>query len=66
MVVVYYPRVCCSSITHVPWETKLSLLPCISVAYDPRLQELDLLLHLENINIALQINDKEYSVLANA
>ena len=50
--------------THVSREAKLSLLSCVSATSDPRLQELGLQLHLGNV--ALQINDNEYSILANA
>ena len=63
-VILYYPGVCCPSITHVSREAKLSLLSCVSATSDPRLQELGLQLHLGNV--ALQINDNEYSILANA
>ena len=63
-VILYYPGVCCPSITHVSREAKLSLLSCVSATSDPRLQELGLQLHLGNV--ALQIKDNEYSILANA
>ena len=63
-VILYYPGVCCPSITHVFREAKLSLLSCVSVTSDPWLQELGLQLHLGNVT--LQINDNEYSILANA
>ena len=53
-----------SGLTHVSREAKLSLLSCVSATSDPRLQELGLQLHLGNV--ALQINDNEYSILANA
>ena len=63
-VILYYPGVCCPSITHVSREAKLSLLSCVSATSDPRLQELGLQLHLGNT--ALQFNENEYSILANA
>ena len=63
-VILYYPGVCCPSVTHVSREAKLSLLSCVSATSDPRLQELGLQLHLGNV--ALQINDNEYSILVNA
>ena len=61
-VILYYPGVCCPSITHVSREAKLSLLACVSTSSDLRLQELGLQLQLGNV--ALQINDNDYSILS--
>ena len=48
-VVLYYPGVCCPSITHVSREAELSLLACVSASADLRLQELGLQLRLGNV-----------------
>jgi len=46
-VVLYYPGICCPSVSQVSREAKLSLLSCVCTSSDPRLQELGLLgLHL--------------------
>ena len=63
-VILYYPGVCCPSISHVSREAKLSLLACVSASADQRLQELGLQLHLGNV--AMQIEDNTYSILSNA
>ena len=63
-VVLYYPGVCCPSISHVSREAKLSLLACVSASADQQLQELGLQLHLGNV--AMQIEDNTYSILSNA
>ena len=44
--ILYYPGVCCPSISQVSQEAKLSLLSCISATGDPQLQQLGLQLHL--------------------
>ena len=46
---------------HHPREAKLSLLASVSTSSDLRLQELGLQLQLENV--ALKINDNDYSIL---
>ena len=61
-VILYYPGVCCPSISHVSREAKLSLLACVSASSDLRLQELNL--HLRLGNVALQIQDNDYSILS--
>ena len=48
-VVLYYPGVCCPSISLVSREAKLSLLACVSASADQRLQELGLQLNLGNV-----------------
>ena len=63
-VLLYYPGICCPSITQVSREAKLSLLSCVSVSSDSRLQELGLQLQLGNV--ALQIRDTDYSLLMRA
>ena len=61
-VILYYPGVCCPSISHVSREAKLSLLACVSASSDLWLQELNL--HLRLGNVALQIQDNDYSILS--
>ena len=63
-VILYYPDVCCPSISHVSREAKLSLLACVSSSSDLRLQELNLQLRLGSA--ALQIQDTDYSILSSA
>ena len=63
-VILYYPGVCCPSITHVSREAKLSLLACVSASSDHRLQELGLQLQLARVS--LQIQDDDYSLLLSA
>ena len=63
-VILYYPGVCCPSITHVPREAKHSLLACVSASSDHRLQELGLQLQLARVS--LQIQDDDYSLLLSA
>ena len=63
-VVLYYPGVCCPSISHVSREAKLSLLACVSASADQCLWELGLQLHLGNV--AMQIKVNTYSILLNA
>jgi len=59
---MYYPGVCCPSISQVSREEKLSLLACVSASSDLRLQELNLQLKLGNV--ALQIQENDYSILS--
>ena len=40
--ILYYPGVCCPSISQVSQEAKLSLLSCVSATGDPQLQQLGL------------------------
>ena len=61
-VILYYPGICCPSVSHVSREAKLSLLSCICVSSDPRLQELGLHLHLGND--FLQFQNQDYSILS--
>ena len=53
-----------SSLSQVSSEVKLSLLACVDTSSDLCLQELNLQLRLGNV--ALQIHDNEYSILAAA
>ena len=58
-VILYYPGICCPSVSHVSREAKLSLLSSVS---DSRLQELGLHLHLGNV--LLQFQSQDYSILS--
>ena len=60
-VVLYYPGICCPSISHISREAKLSLLARVDASTDDRLQELGFQLHLGNV--AMQIEDSIYSIL---
>ena len=60
--ILYYPGVCCPSISQVPREAKLSLLACVSASSDSWLQELNL--QLKFGNVALQIQENDYSILS--
>ena len=62
--ILYYPGICCPSVSHVSREAKLSLLSCVSTSSDSRLQELDLHLHLGNV--LLQFQSQDYSILSAA
>jgi len=62
--ILYYPGMCCSSISQVSRQAKLSLLSCISATSDTQLQELGLQLHLGDSY--LQTNDSDYSILLEA
>ena len=62
-VVLYYPGVCCPSITHISREAKLSSLACVSASVDPQIQELGLQLHLGNV---AKVEDNNYSILLTA
>ena len=62
--VLYYPGICCPSISHISREAKLSLLTCVDASTDHRLQEFGFQLHFGNI--AMQIEDSTYSILLNA
>ena len=59
---MYYPGICCPSVSQVSREAKLSLLSCIGTSSDPRLRELGLHLHLgDNL---LQFQEQDYSILS--
>ena len=62
--ILYYPGMCCCSISQVSRQVKLSLLSCISATSDTQLQELGLQLHLGDSY--LQTNDSDYSILLEA
>ena len=55
--ILYYPGVCCPSISQVSREAKLSLLSCISATGDPQLQQLGLQLHLGADYLQTQASD---------
>jgi len=63
-VILYYPGVVCTSITHVSREAKLSLISCVSSSSDYCLQEFGLQLKLGKAH--LQTSDADYSVLKSA
>ena len=60
--ILYYPGVCCPSISQVSREAKLSLLSCISATGDPQLQQLGLQLHLGDEYLQTQASD--YHILS--
>ena len=62
--ILYYPGVCCPSISQVSRQAKLSLISCISVSSDYQLQELGLQLQLGNTY--LQTQDADYSIFSRA
>ena len=62
--VLYYPGVCCPSISQVSKQAKLSLLSCISASSDDQIQELGLQLHLGDEYLQTQSSD--YSILSKA
>ena len=62
-VILYYPGVCCPSVSQVSREAKLSLLACVSASSDSRLQELNL--QLKFGNVALQIQENNCQLLIN-
>ena len=62
--ILYYPGMCCSSISQISRQAKLSLLSCISASSDYQLQELGLQLRLGDSY--LQTNDADYSILSEA
>ena len=62
--ILYYPGMCCPSISQVSRQAKLSLLSCISATSDVQLQELGLQLHLGDSY--LQTNNSDYSILSEA
>ena len=62
--VLYYPGVCCPSISQVSKQAKLSLLSCISASSDDQVQELGLQLHLGDEYLQTQSSD--YSILSKA
>ena len=60
-VILYYPGICCPSVSSVSREAKLNLLSCVSASSDPQLQELGIHLHLGQSFLQVQNND--YSIL---
>ena len=62
--VLYYPGVCCPSISQVSKQAKLSLLSCISASFDDQIQELGLQLHLGDEYLQTQSSD--ISILSKA
>jgi len=62
--VLYYPGVCCPSISQVSRQAKLSLLSCISASSDYQLQELGLQLCLGDTYLQLYATD--HSILSQA
>jgi len=62
--ILYYPGVCCPSVSQVSREAKLSLLSCISATADPQLQQLGLQLHLGDAYLQTQTED--YNILSKA
>ena len=63
-VILYYPGICCPSVSHITGEAKLSLLSCINASSDPMLQELGVHLHLGKV--FLQFQEHDYSILSAA
>ena len=61
---LYYPGVCCPSISQVSRQARLSLLSCIDASSDYQLQELGLQLHLGDAY--LQTHASNYSILSKA
>ena len=62
--VLYYPGMCCPSISQVSRQARLSLLSCIDASFDYQLQELGLQLHLGDAY--LQTHASDYSILSEA
>ena len=62
--VLYYPGMCCPSISQVSRQARLSLLSCIDASSDYQLQELGLQLHLGDAY--LQTHASDYSILSEA
>jgi len=62
--VLYYPGMCCPSISQVFRQARLSLLTCIDASSDYQLQELGLQLHLDDVY--LQTHASDYSILSEA
>ena len=62
--VLYYPGMCCPSISQVSRQAWLSLLSCIDASSDYQLQELGLQLHLGDAY--LQTHASDYSILSEA
>lgn len=58
-VILYYPGICCPSVTYISREAKLNLLSCISSSSDPQLHELGI--HLGQS--FLQVRKNDYSIL---
>ena len=62
--ILYYPGLCCPSVSQVSRQAKLSLLSYISATSDATLQELGLQLHLGASY--LQTAHSDYSILSEA
>ena len=62
--VLYYPGMCCPSISQVSRQARLSLLSCIDASSDYQLQELGLQLRLGDAY--LQTHASDYSILSEA
>ena len=62
--VLYYPGMCCPSISQVSRQAQLSLLSCIDASSDYHLQELGLQLHLGDAY--LQTHASDYPILSEA
>ena len=60
-VILYYPGICCPSVSYISREAKLNLLSCVSASSDPQLHELGI--HLQLGKDFLQVRDKDYSTL---
>ena len=60
-VILYYPGVCCPSISTISREAKLNLLSCVSASSDLQLQELGV--HLRLGQDFLQVQNSDYSLL---
>ena len=60
-VILYYPKVCCPSVSHISREAKLNLFCCVSASSDPQRHELGL--HLQLGKDFLQVQDNDYSIL---
>ena len=63
---LYYPSVCCPSISQVSREAKLSLLSCINASGDPQLQELGLQFRLDDAYLQTQESDYHSHLLFKA
>jgi len=54
LAILYYPIVCCPSVSVVSRDAKLSVLSCISVSEDSQLQQLGLQLHSGDVYLQTQ------------
>ena len=63
-VILYYPGVCCPSVSYISREAKLNLLSCVNTSSDPQLHELGL--HLQLGKDFLQVQGNDYSILTAA